>query len=122
MSSTYRIVLYQAGVALVVAAGMAFVSAEQSRAALIAGLVCVAPNAYFAWRSTVERSAARLLAHGVAKLIVTVSLMAASFALFKPAPLGFFAAVLLMQLMYVFGSLDEQPVLREREAGGKRPD
>jgi ATP synthase protein I len=104
MASTVRIVLYQALVAVVVAAGMAPMSLDQSLAALLAGLVCVVPNAYFAWRARVERSPALLLAQGVGKLALTTALMVAVFAMAKPAPLGFFAAFIAMQLMYVAGS------------------
>lgn len=104
MASTYRIVLYQAVVAAVVAAGLMPVSLDQSLAALLAGLVCVVPNAYFAWRAGVERSPALLLAQGVGKLAFAAALMIVVFAIFEPAPLGFFSTFIAMQLMYVVGS------------------
>ena len=104
MPSTFRIVLLQAAIVLVIAVGMLPAGIDQSLAALLAGLVCVAPNGYFAWRAGRERSPARLLAHGVGKLVVTTALMAAVFATLKPAPLGFFAAFIAIQLMYVVGA------------------
>jgi ATP synthase protein I len=113
MASTYRIVLYQAVAAAVVAAGLMLVSPEQSLAALLAGLVCVVPNAYFAWRTGVERSPALLLAQGVGKLAFATALMVVVFAMLKPAPLGFFSAFIAMQLMYVVGS---------RGSGSNPPD
>ena len=105
MSSSYRIVLYQAGIAVVVAACVAPTGLDQSIAALLAGLVCVAPNAYFAWRAGVERSPARLLAQGVGRQWATVALMAIVVAVARPAPLGFFAAFIAAQLMYVLGAV-----------------
>jgi F0F1-type ATP synthase assembly protein I len=88
---------------LVVAAGLALVDNSEALAALMAGVVCVIPGGYFAWRATVERSPARLLGQGVMKFLLTVTLMALAFAAFQPAPLGFFAAFVLMQTMYVLG-------------------
>jgi ATP synthase protein I len=104
MPSTFRIVLLQAAIALVIAVGMTPAGIDQSLAALLAGLVCVAPNGYFAWRAGRERSPARLLALGVGKLVVTIALMVVVFATLKPAPLGFFAAFIAMQLMFVVGA------------------
>jgi F0F1-type ATP synthase assembly protein I len=103
MTPTFRVVLRQAVVAAIMAAGFALVDRQQSVAALLAGMVCVAPNAYFAWRASVERSPARLLAQVVGKLAVTTASMAALFATMKPAALGFFATFIAMQLMYVAG-------------------
>jgi F0F1-type ATP synthase assembly protein I len=104
MTSSYRIVLYQACIAVAVAAVVAPIGLDQSIAALQAGLVCAAPNVYFAWRAGVERSPARLLAQGVGKQWTTIALMAAVFAMARPAPLGFFAAFIAVQLMYVVGA------------------
>jgi F0F1-type ATP synthase assembly protein I len=63
----------------------------------------VVPGGYFAWRAVAERSPARLLGQGVMKFLLTITLMALVFAVFQPAPLGFFAALVLMQAMYVVG-------------------
>lgn len=90
---------------LVVAAGFALVDNSQAFAALLAGAVVGVPAGYFAWRATVERSAGRLLVQGMMKTLLTLTLMALAFALWKPAPLGFFAAFVLMQAMYVVGPL-----------------
>jgi len=104
MTASARIVLFQAVMALAISAGMALVSVEQSVAALVAGVVCVAPNAYFAWRASMERSPARLLAQAVARVVVTLALMAAAMAVLRPAPMGFFTAFVAMQLMYLVGA------------------
>lgn len=99
------IVVLQLMTSLVVAAGFALAETTQARGALIAGLVCVLPGGYFAWRATAERSPGRLLAQGAMKFLLTVTLMALAFAVFRPAPLGFFTAFVLMQAMYVVGPL-----------------
>jgi ATP synthase protein I len=127
MPSTFRIVLLQAAIALVIAVGMAPAGIDQSLAALLAGLVCVAPNGYFAWRAGRERSPARLLAHGVGKLVVTTALMAAVFATLRPAPLGFFATFIAMQLMYVVGAAgsggpSQHPARRARASESSERD
>jgi F0F1-type ATP synthase assembly protein I len=99
------IVALQLATAVGVAAGLLLVDAAQAIAALLAGAVVVLPNAYFAWRAGSERSPGRLLAHGMMRFVLTVTLMAAAFAVFKPAPLGFFSAFVLMQAMYAAGPL-----------------
>lgn len=104
MKPATRIVAYQGAVALVMAVALAPLGRAQSLAALIAGLVVLVPNAYFAWRAGVEPSPTRLLAHGVGRSVATLVLMAAAFAVTRPAPLGFFAALIVMQLMYLVGS------------------
>jgi F0F1-type ATP synthase assembly protein I len=99
------IVALQLAVALFVATLLLLMDASQAIAALLAGAVVVVPNGYFAWRAGVERSPGRLLAHGMMRLVLTLALMALAFAVFKPAPLGFFTAFVLMQAMYVAGPL-----------------
>ncbi len=97
------IVVLQLMTSLVVAAGFALIENSQAQAALMAGAVCVVPGGYFAWRATVERSPGRLLGQGVIKFLATIALMAMTFAVFQPAPLGFFTAFILMQAMYIVG-------------------
>jgi ATP synthase protein I len=109
MAASYRIVLYQAVVAAVIAVGLVPAGLNQSLAALLAGAVCVVPNAYFAWRAGVERSPARLLAQGVGKGLTTVALMAAVFVVLRPAPLGFFAAFIAMQWVFVAAAARSAP-------------
>lgn len=93
--------------ALVMAAALLLIAPEQSFAALLAGLVCVVPGAFFAWRSQRERSPGRLLGQGVLKFVLTLVSMALVFAWFVPPPLGFFATFVLMQAMYVVGPLGQ---------------
>jgi F0F1-type ATP synthase assembly protein I len=104
MASSYRIVLYQACSAVVVAAALAPLGIDQAVAALLAGAVAVAPNAYFAWRAETERCPERLLAQGVGKMLGTAALMVAVFASARPAPLGFFAAFIAIQVMHAVGA------------------
>lgn len=103
----YRIVILQVCTALLMAAGMFFLSEDQALAALLAGLVCVIPAGYYAWRVAGERSPGKLLGQGVFKFVLTLVLMALVFAWLKPPPLGFFATLVLMQLMYVVGPLGQ---------------
>ena len=105
MPLPYRIVALQLWAALVLAAALLFVGRDQAAAALLGGAVCVLPAGYFAWRVEHERSAARLLGHGVMKSMTTVALMALVFATLQPPLLGFFSAFVLLQLMYVVGPL-----------------
>lgn len=112
-----QIVILQSMTSLVVAAAMLLSDNSQAGlgeasqaggdavAALLAGAVCVVPGGYFAWRAQNERSPGRLLGQGVMKFLLTVTLMALVFAVMKPAPLGFFASFVAMQLVYVVGPL-----------------
>lgn len=97
------IVALQLMTSLVVAAGFALIDNSEAVAALLAGAASVIPGGWFAWRSTMERSPARLLGQGVMKFLLTVTLMALAIVAFQPAPLGFFSAFVLMQTMYVAG-------------------
>jgi F0F1-type ATP synthase assembly protein I len=97
--------LQLAGALSVAAVCFFFADASQAFAALLAGGVVVVPNGYFAWRVAVERSPGRLLAHGMMRFVLTVVLMALTFVVFRPAPLGFFSAFVLMQGMYIAGPL-----------------
>lgn len=90
---------------LVVAAGLSLADNSSARAALLAGVVCVIPAGYFAWRATLERSPGRLLGQGAMKSLLTVTSMALVFVVFEPAPLAFFGTFVLMQTMYVVGPL-----------------
>ncbi len=101
----YRIVTLQLITALGVAALLLSVSRFESLSALAAGLVCVVPNGYFAWATTNARSAPRLLGQGVAKFVLTVFFLAGTFAVMKPAPLGFFSAFIAVQAMTLMGPL-----------------
>lgn len=99
------IVALQFMTSLVVAAGLLLVDNSQAFAALLAGVVYTAPGAYFAWRAVAERSPGRLLGQGMMKFLATLTSMALAFVTFRPAPLGFFVTLVVMQTMYVFGPL-----------------
>jgi len=100
---SYRIVTLQVATALIVAAGMLLWNMPDAVGALAAGVVCVIPNGYFAWRANLERSASRLLGAGAAKFVGTVVLMAVAFATIKPSPLGFFGTFVALQIVHVVG-------------------
>ncbi len=103
------IVALQAMTSLVVAAGLSLIEnwheGAEPKAALLAGAVMVLPGAWFAWRATAERSPGRLLAHGAARLILTLTSMVLVFMVLEPEPLGFLLTLILMQAMYVVGPL-----------------
>lgn len=80
---------------------------EQTVAVLAAGAASVAPAAFYAWRALVERSATRFLLQGVLKFGLTILLVAASIILIRPAALGFFGTLILLQVMYVAAPLTE---------------
>lgn len=104
MALAYRIVILQIAATLVVAGLWSAWDRDAALAALAAGLVCVVPNGYFAWRASRERSASRLLASGVARFVGTVVLMAVAIAWLQPAPLVFFGVFGLLQLAHVAGA------------------
>lgn len=104
MSLAYRIVSWQAGLALVAAALLWAWDERHAIGALAAGVVCVVPNGYFAWRASHERSASRLLGAGVAKFIATVVLMALGFATLQLSALGFFGTFIALQIVHVAGA------------------
>lgn len=111
MPLSYRIVTLQVATALVLAAG-AFLwgklwgrpDGSDAVGALAAGVACIVPNGYFAWRANRERSARRLLGAGVAKLVGTVVLMAVAFATLGPSPAGFFGTFVALQIAHVVGA------------------
>lgn len=97
------IVALQLMTSLVIAAALWPIDHEQAWAALLAGAVVVPPAGYFAWRAQNERAPGRLLGQGLMKFVLTLALMALAFVWMQPPPLGFFAALVLMQAMYVIG-------------------
>ncbi len=103
MTLSYRIVSLQLAVTLAAAALFLFWDVSQALAALAGGLVAVAPAALFAWRASVERSARRLLLHGVLKFLLSRVLLALAMILLKPQAAGFFTTFIAVQLMYVIG-------------------
>lgn len=105
MPLSYRIVTLQACAAIVAAVALLLLSVEEATAALLAGAVGVIPGGYLAWRAQVERSPGRLLGQGMVKFVLTVVLMTVAFVWFKPPPFGFFATLVLMQIMYIVGAL-----------------
>ena len=74
---------------------------ESAIAALLGGGCVLLPAAYLAWRSGRERSPHKLLVMGVGKFVSTCALLAIAMVLAQPSPMGFFAALIVAQLMYV---------------------
>jgi hypothetical protein len=70
-------------------------------AALLGGACVLLPAGYLAWRAGTVRSPQKLLVMGMGKFVSTCALLAIAMVLVKPSPLGFFAALVVAQLMYV---------------------
>jgi F0F1-type ATP synthase assembly protein I len=104
----YRIVVVQILTAAVGVAVALFWDSAVALAALLAAVSVVAPNALFAWRvATGDRApeqaldaARRALRQGVAKVVLTMVLIATAFVWFKPAPLPFFGMVVVLQVAH----------------------
>ena len=100
----FRVVAAQGVLAVTLPMMFLLVSRAHALSSLLAGIVMIAPNAFFAWRVAVdvpagqEMSAARrLMASAIAKQLATVALLIVAFAAFRPEPLGFFATMIAMQ-------------------------
>ncbi len=105
MPLSYRIVILQLVVTLVVAGFGLLWDTGQSFAAVLAGIVCVVPGGVFAWRASTENSPSALLVQGLAKFAATIALMAMFIIWLHPAALGFFGTLIVLQTMYVIGPL-----------------
>jgi ATP synthase protein I len=118
MPLTFRIVIAQIIAVSAVAVGMSLVGIDQVHSALMGGVVSVTPTAWFAWRAGRTRVGTALVAQGAMKSVGTMLAMVLVFALFRPAPLGFFVAIVAAQLMYVLvplrGDRGENKVIETR--------
>lgn len=84
-------------------------------AALLGGGCVALPAGYLAWRAGRERSPQKLLVMGFGKFISTCALLAIAMVLIQPSPVGFFAALIIAQLMYVL-----IPLAAGHRAGSQR--
>ena len=100
MPLSYRVVLWQLAVGIVVAGGLLVLSLGDALGAGLATGVCVLPNGYLAWRAQNERAPSRVLGAGVLKFSGTVGLMILALWLWQPAPLGFLGTLVLMQVTH----------------------
>ena len=104
----FRIVAVQVGVTAALAMMFLVISQAQAVASLIAGVVVIVPGSYFAWRVVAMdgahgdelNTARRLLGSGVAKLVMTFGLLVVAFAWFRPAPVAFFATMIVLLAVY----------------------
>lgn len=102
MPLPYRVLVVQTLVAgLIAAALVLLVSVADACAALLAGIVVLIPNAYFAWRvvnldvgDDPQRASRRLVIQGVQKQLVMLGLMIAVFTGGAPAPWPFFGTLI----------------------------
>jgi F0F1-type ATP synthase assembly protein I len=100
----FRVVAVQGVLAVALTMMFLLLSRAHAMSSLLAGIVMIAPNAFFAWRVALdvpagqEMSAARrLIGSAIAKQLATVALLIVAFAMFRPEPLGFFATMIAMQ-------------------------
>ena len=103
MPLPYRTVALQAAVGLLLVLVALAWDGREAVAALVATIVSVVPNGYFAWRVSRERAAAGLLTAEVVKIVATIALMGLAFATMELPPLGFFATFGVLQLVHVVG-------------------
>lgn len=101
MPLPYRVLVVQTLFAGVIAASLLLVGQAEAVAALLAGIVVVIPNAYFAWRVVTvdadddpERVSRRLVFHGVQKQVLMLGSMVVIFVWVTPAAWPFFGTMI----------------------------
>lgn len=113
MRGIVRLWLVQLAVTFVFAAFCAIIySANAAGSALLGGMVCIVPNAYFAsklFQYQGARSAKKIVNSfykGEAlKIIISIFLFTAVFLLFKITPLAFFASYIMILMTHWFAPL-----------------
>jgi len=100
MPLSYRVVLLQLAVGLVVAGALWVWRSAEAVGAVLATGVSVLPNGYFAWRAEHERSPSRVLGAGALKFFSTVGLMILALWWWRPEPVGFLGALVVMQVTH----------------------
>ena len=113
MSSAQRVVLFQAGIGLLTTGTFFLVSRTAGTSAFLATCCVLLPTAYYAWVQARTLLAARILAHGVLKMMLTVTLMGVCIVVIGIEPLGFFATFAVMQLGYLGGEPPRRTELRK---------
>lgn len=103
MSSAQRVVLVQAGIGGLATGAFFLVSRLAGTSAILATGCVLLPTMYYAWVQARTLLAARILAHGVLKMLLTVTLMGVCIVVIGIEPLGFFATFAIMQLGYLGG-------------------
>ena len=103
MPGSYKVVLLQLAVTVVLTLAFWAAGADQGRAALMGGLAVGLPNAYFAYVATSRRSAEGVLANGVVKFVLGLTLIAVALKVFEPPPLGFFSGLIGAILAHAVG-------------------
>ena len=116
MSSAQRVVLVQAGIGMLATGTFFLVSLTAGTSAILASGCVLLPTAYCAWVQARTLLAARILAHGVLKMLLTVTLMGVCIVVIGIEPLGFFATFAVMQLGYLGG----EPPSRGKQASNLR--
>ncbi|MFT7651242.1 MAG: F0F1-type ATP synthase assembly protein I [Candidatus Azotimanducaceae bacterium] len=103
MSTAQRTVLVQAGIGLLATGAFFLVGRTAGISAFLATGCVLFPTMYYAWVQARTLVAARILAHGVLKMLLTVTLMGVCIVVIGIEPLGFFATFAVMQLGYLGG-------------------
>jgi F0F1-type ATP synthase assembly protein I len=109
----FRIVVVQGALAAMLTMMFLMLGRAHAMAALLSGIVVIAPNIGFAWRVTATsvadgqelNAARRLVGSGIAKLVLTFGLLVVAFAWLRPEPVAFFVTMIAMQAAYWFAPL-----------------
>ncbi len=112
MALPYRVLVIQTLAAGLIGAVLLLSSLADAVAALLAGIVVVIPNAYFAWRVVTldvggdpEQTSRRLVFQGVQKQLLMLALMVAMFVWVAPAPWPFFGALIVLMAIHGLASV-----------------
>jgi F0F1-type ATP synthase assembly protein I len=105
----FRILAVQGVFAATLAIMFLLKSRAHAVSALLAGIAVIAPNVVFAWqvvRASVPvgqelNSARHLIGSMIAKVLLSIGLLVVAFAYFRPEPLAFFAAMIVLQAVYL---------------------
>ena len=104
MNSTFRVVALQGAIGALCTLAFFAYHPSQGSAAAMATAALVLPSGYYAWMLQRTLKAARILAHGVLKMLATLTLMGVVIVVWQAQPLGFFVTLVLMQVAYVVPS------------------
>ena len=116
MPLPFQMVVVQGVVAVTIAVLLLVFGRAYALASLAAAVVVILPGSYFAWRVVATNAtrgeevnaARRLLGGSVAKLLSTFGLLVVAFAWLRPAPVAFFATMIVLQAVYWLAPLLER--------------
>ena len=96
-----RVIAVQAGIGATSSVMFFLIKPAAGTSAIMAFLTVILPTMYYAWFQARTFNAARALAHGVIKMVLTVVLMVVCIAMIGIDPVGFFVTFAAMQFGYL---------------------